>query len=75
MLPAERQGDGIVPYASLRGQDFVYVTATSADRHALIAVSRLWRQVRFNATRCLDFDVTPPVCMLPFALCDSAVTS
>jgi hypothetical protein len=43
---AERLGDGIVPWASLRGQDFVYVTATSADRHALIAASRIWRQVQ-----------------------------
>lgn len=43
-----------MPWATLRGQDFVYVTATSADRHTLIAASRIWRQVHVYFPTCVD---------------------
>lgn len=42
---AGHEGQGLVPGASLRERDFVYVTFTTVGRHQLATASRVWRKV------------------------------
>lgn len=48
----QTRGGRLVPGSTLQAQDIVYLTFTTVERHALVACSRVWRQVMDWPKRC-----------------------